>query len=183
MGTAKDSGPKKRFTKEEEKKIKRMAKKYTASEIGKVLGHSSQSIQSKATRMGVHLQSPKTNTSFGKKAEQHALLYFPEAELITLNNYHAPYDILWEGKRINVKATKLVYLEAAGAWYFKFTTNKGWDTCDMFLFLGYETGIEYPTKAWLVPKEECSRTTTTLSKGCKKSKFAKYVIEREAKNV
>jgi hypothetical protein len=128
------------------------------------------------------IRRKECTTIFGKKAEKHALLYLPGAELITVDYYHAPYDILWEGHRINVKATKLVYLKKPKAWYFKFTTSRGWDNCDMFLLLGYEKGQEYPAKAWLVPKEECPHTTTTLSKGCKKSRFAKYIIEREGLN-
>lgn len=89
-------------------------------------------------------------TAFGRKAELNALRLLPGSEDATCNDpKKSPFDILWNGKRINVKASTI---KSGGKGHYTrwtFQTEKP-EQCDYFFCLGYK-GEHHIAVALLIP--------------------------------
>ena len=177
MPSPKKYGPNSHWTNKEVAMLVAMSIGHTALEIGLAIGRSVQSVQSKASRAGIRLIDEGTSTTFGRFAEKQAQTILDGSMLLTEADYHSPYDLIWNGQRVNVKATTLQYVSTAGCWYWKFTTKQSWKNCDLFLFLGYQDDKNFPCRAWLVPSHLCQKRSIAMSRNYAKGKYAKYEIE------
>ena len=69
---------------------------------------------------------------------------------MTKDDYTHPYDINFDGARINVKASQL-YQKKHGK-YFEFLLKQTHEGCDYFLCVGYQKLKDKdPIKVWLIP--------------------------------
>jgi len=146
-------------------------------DIAKVLGRTAQAVQGKACRMRIQLNCETTNTTFGRISERHARSILTGAISMTEDKYHYPYDLEWEGRRVNVKATVLQYIGTARYWYWKFTVRETWKNCDLFLFLAYMPKKLSPVRAWLVPSSLCHKVSVIIGEKYTKGMYKNYEIE------
>jgi len=177
MPSPKKYGPNSHWIPSELKLLKELSKTHTSAEIAAILGRSKGAVQGQAHRKGIVLNSRKTATYKGRIAEKHALFYLPGAKLLTKDNYHAPYDIEWQNKRVNVKGVSLSYNKHARCSYWTFRIRDAWENCDLFLFLGYVKGEEMPREAWIVPSSLCQRPSVSMSENSKKGRYAPFKLK------
>jgi hypothetical protein len=177
MPTPKQSGPHTEWFDYEIEKMKSLCETHSTAEVAKILGRSLMAVQSKASRLKISFARDETNTLFGRQAEEYVVSVLPGSKLLTKENYHAPYDIEWEGKRINVKAAVLRFYRSANCHYWNFTTRQNSDSCDYFLLLGFKNKSEKPVKAWLVPSDFHKSVHVMISHNSKGSMFEKYAFK------
>lgn len=101
----------------------------------------------------------------GRYGEQIALLLLENSMDMNEENIHAPYDIEWRGKKIDVKTSKIRFSERRSDYYSFSTKNK---ECTHYLLIALGEDL-IPVKALLVPTTEVtlkniSFTTDNLSK-------------------
>lgn len=120
--------------------------------------------------------SMKCTVWIGRKWEVYAYKYIlPGSKLMTNKSRKYPYDILFEGMRVNVKATKL-YRKKKG-FYFNFTLHKHYESCDFFLLIGYKYARDREAmRAWFIPAELLQRYNATISPN-HRGKWKPYEIE------
>jgi hypothetical protein len=177
MPTPKRSGPHTEWFSYEIDTLKRLSKTHSSEEIADALGRSMQAVQAQAYRLHISLNRENTTTFCGRKAENDALAILPESKLLTRENYHAPYDMDWNGKRINVKSTVLKYIKRSHCFYWHFTTRQSPKSCDFFLLLGYINWDDKPIKIWLVPSDFYPKKHISISQHGKKNMFQKFVFK------
>lgn len=165
------------WSKEEDLTIKQLASTMLAREIGLTIGRNDTSVRSRAARIGISLTCETTMTSIGRMAEDMAMQILPGSKLLTRENYAHPYDMEWEGKRINVKGAKLGYQKYAKTYYWFFSTKgKCHLNCDYFLCLGYKDDYSELLRAWLIPSNLGTGTAIVISKNGKNHKYVNYEI-------
>lgn len=108
---------------------------------------------------------------FGRTMELHVLEALPAAFDISGPNWRAPFDVIWSGMRINVKASAPTYAgnnKERNTWSFN-TRNK--KNTDAFLCIGVnESGVI--ESIYLIPSNEAKKMTTIRRLG--KTKYEKY---------
>ncbi len=176
MPTPKRYGPHTEWTIAEISVLQNLSHVRTCREIANVLGRSKGAVQGQSHRKGISLLSDHTTTALGRKAEQFAANLLQGSKLLTEQDYHAPYDIEWQDKRVNVKAATLRYNKFARCWYWLFRIRDTWKNCDCFLFLGY-LNDDMPARAWLVSSELCKGSGVGISQNGHKHMFNPYEIE------
>lgn len=164
------------WTHEEMATLKELSNTHTSTQIAALIGRTRGAVQAQANRKGIPLLSRDTATFFGRKAEQDALKILKGSKLITLRNYHAPYDLLWQGHRVNVKSAMTYYNRFAKHWYWTFRIKESWVNCDMFLLLGYLRESMVPKRAWLVPSAECRVGAVGISQVGTENRFSPFEI-------
>jgi hypothetical protein len=179
MPTPKRSGPHTEWFQHEIETMRHFCQTLSALEVANMLGRSVGAVTSQAKRLKVSFARDGTNTSFGRQAEEYVASVLPGSVLLTKDDYHAPYDIEWEGKRINVKASVLKFYKNANCYYWNFTKRQSADSCDYFLLLGFKNKNEKPVKAWLVPSNFYKSVHMRISHNSKNSMFEKFTF-REA---
>lgn len=107
------------------------------------VGLSSSAIKSRIRRhqliYKVDLTKTGGNSAFGRQAEIDAKMFLYGAEDVNKNNCkESPYDLLWNGLRVDVKGSTLKKTTKKGNTYLRwaFRTNKQ-EKCDLFMCLGY----------------------------------------------
>lgn len=177
MPSPKKCGLESHWTKKEIATLNQMRKSHTSEEIAQALGRSVLSVQSKSYRTGLKLISNNTNTAFGRLSEIHGQKILTGSKLLTNKDYHSPYDLDWDGLRVNVKSSTLQYVNTARYWYWRFTIRKTWINCDLFLMLGYLSDKELPVRAWLIPSDLCQKSVVTIGQHYAKGMYVNYEIE------
>ena len=177
MPTLKRYGPNTHWTMGEIKILSTMSNGHTSMDIARALGRSVMSVQSKASRMSIQLNCEMTNTTFGRISERHARSILTGSVSMTKDDYHFPYDLKWEGKRVNVKASVLQYIRTAKYWYWRFTVKETWKNCDLFMFLAYMPEKLAPVRAWLVPSSLCHKRMVSMGEKYAKGMYLNYEIE------
>lgn len=93
------------------------------------------------------------------------------------NNNKAPYDILWNGKRIDVKTSiirRQQYFPESDSRIFKFYTKKKSEKhCDYFLCIGLDENLK-PIRTYMIPYDEAPGNTMSFS--ATNSKYDKFLI-------
>lgn len=111
----------------------------------------------------------KERIAFGRKAELDALAILKGAIDVNKIDHTSPYDILWEGKKINVRAKKHPNRRSINSWNFHARRK---NENDMFLFMIYnDTELKF---AYLVPTNIISGNHYTININCPEAK--KYQI-------
>lgn len=174
MATPKRSGPGTHWTDDEIKVMKDLCQMCSALGVARELGRSKGAVTSQAKRLKISFAKDETNTYFGRVAEEYVAKMLPGSKLLTKDFYHSPYDIDWQGKRINVKAAVLRYYTGAGSYYWNFIIKQGPETCDYFLLLGYKDKHENPAMAWLLPSNVANGKNIMISHNPKKSMYQKF---------
>ena len=176
MATPKKSGPHTEWFPHEIDTLERLSKTHSSAEIAEALGRSMQAVQAQSYRLHMPLDRENTTTFYGRKAEDDALIILPGAKLLTRNYYHSPYDIEWDGKRINVKAAMLRYLRQANCYYWNFSTRQSPKACDYYLLLGYIDYNNNPVKKWLVPSNFYHGKHIVISQNGDKNMFQQFIL-------
>lgn len=111
------------------------------------------------------------NTAFGRKAELDALKLLDGSIDCNGNNpKESPFDILWNGLRIDVKASTIKNSKGYMRWAFK--TEKQYK-CDMFLCIGYNNDQEIEVILLIPSKIIPSSLSIPIHL---KSRWAKYLF-------
>jgi len=149
----------------------------TPGKAAKVLHLNKKSITSLLKRNGIQYQNDLTktggSTAFGRQAELDAIKFLRNAVDATCNDpQKSPFDLLWEGLRLNVKASTTKDSGYSLRWSFH--TEKP-EQCDYFFCMGYDKKLEVET-IFLIPSDA---VPISLSIPINlKSKWAKYLIWR-----
>ena len=113
----------------------------------------------------VDLENLGTSTALGRKGELDALKLLSASVDATKNRAdESPFDLLWQGQRIDVKASTINNSGKNLRWSFK--TWKA-SKCDFFLCLGYVQHNER-AYAWLVPSTIAPQSTVIPAKSVSK---------------
>lgn len=176
MPTPKRSGPNTQWFPYEIETMRNLCLTHSAYAVAEILGRSVGAVQSQAKRLKVSFAKDETTTLFGRQAEEYVANMLHGSKLLTKENYHAPYDIDWNGKRINVKASTLRYYKQAKCHYWNFSIRQRPDSCDYYLLLGFMKDSKKPVKAWLVPSSFYKGTNIMISHNSKGSMFEKFVF-------
>jgi hypothetical protein len=92
----------------------------------------------------------KSNLWLGRKYELYGNWLLAGSEWVSKYKHKYPYDLLYEGMRVNVKAAKLE-IKKRGK-YFNFKLHSTAENCDFFLLFGYVKRTDkLPIRAWLIP--------------------------------
>lgn len=162
---------------DEDKILEQYAPSMLARDIGSMIGRNDVSVRARAAKIGISLTCETTMTSIGRMAEDRALQILPGSRLLTRENYKHPYDMEWEGKKINVKGASLGYQKHAKAFYWFFSTKgKCHLNCDYFLCLGFKDDYSKLLRAWLIPGYLGAGTAIVISKNGKNHKYVDYEI-------
>lgn len=177
MPTPKKSGPHTEWFSYEIDILKQLSKTHSSAEIAEALGRSMQAVQAQAHRLHVSLDRENTTTFYGRKAEDDAVAILLGSKLLTRVKYHAPYDIDWNGKKINVKSATLRYNKQARCFYWCFSTRQSPCSCDYYLLLGYVDWNDGPVKVWLVPSGFYPKKHILISQNGVKNMFQKFMFK------
>jgi hypothetical protein len=92
----------------------------------------------------------KSNTWLGRKYELYGHWLLVGSEWVSKNKHNHPFDLLYEGMKVNVKAARLETKKRGK--YFNFKLHSTAENCDFFLLFGYVKRTDkLPIKAWLIP--------------------------------
>ena len=119
----------------------------------------------------------KTATYLGRTAELSALNFLQNSKDMNENKFcFRGYDILWNGKRINVKSSLLP--KKRDYWTFGIlNASKNHSQCDFALCMCYlnENGQRKLGKVYLIPSDEYTKGGISIyPQGCK---WDKYILD------
>lgn len=113
-----------------------------------------------------------SEVGIGRYGERIALKILKGSKDISGMDTTAPYDIEWNGSKIDVKTSRLRKRKHRTD-YYSFSTRS--DVCDYYLLIALDER-HYPIKIWLVPRSEVNNKGITIS--CKSfSAWKKYELE------
>ena len=134
----------------------------------------------------------KTSTWIGRRFELDALRILKgSVDLNSEKMNHPKYDLLWNGKRIDVKGKTLWYRKKRSnylrkKWISYYPTGQ-WtfhsakiQHIDFVLCLGYDRNERSLLRAFLIPASKYPKTGTTITRNTKR-KFAYFEIEISGK--
>lgn len=110
-------------------------------------------------------------SQLGRECELFVLSMLEGAEDVASTDPQAPYDILYQGKRINVKRSGLKTTLARPFWGFR-ATRSDQRKCDYFACVAYKDGK--PLFMLMVPSSVVPKEGVTVVKS-RKSKYMQYL--------
>lgn len=134
--------------------------------VADVVDASQAEVWRRADQIGYSVTKFRSGSSrLGRLGEEVALRLLPGAE-DALHRGREPYDLMWDGQRINVKtATPNKH------WGWSFNTGTGRDDCDAFFLVALDDSENF-VAAWLVPVGDCAKGCRVgLSPGTKYAGF------------
>lgn len=115
------------------------------------VGVSQAEVWRKADEIGYSVTGFRSGGSrLGRLGEELALALLDGSEDM-LHRGTEPYDLLWNGQRVNVKTAT-----PNKNWGWSFNTGSGRDGCDAFFLVALDHAEDF-VAAWLVPVEDCAR--------------------------
>lgn len=113
-------------------------------------------------------------SQLGREAELFVLSLLEGSEDYAKKDPQAPFDILWYGKRIDVKRSNLLANGHKPWWMFRTKKNIK-ETCDYVACVGYRD--DKPEFVLLIPSSEVPLTGVTVQQASyERSKYRKYQI-------
>jgi hypothetical protein len=144
--------------------------------VAKEYGVNHESVRYQMKKAGIErtfdLLKTGGQSALGRRAELFALSILPGAEDTARINPQYPFDVYWEGKRINVKSSSLQGSVQRPHWMFR-VGAKDKENCDYFACVLYLN--EAPYKALLIPSNLVPSTGITVPK-TENSRYIEFLI-------
>lgn len=166
------------WTKDEISELPDLARQHSIGEVARILNRTAFSVFHKAQLLGISFSNPNSATAIGRKAEEIGCTLLKGAFWVSKHNAHAPYDLEWDGKKINVKSSVIQYKEPGKYPRWSFKTIGTENFCDLFLLLGFINNKDpLPHRAWLVPASIVPYQHIRIGLNYKNGKYSKFEIE------
>jgi len=138
--------------------------------VAEEYGTSSENVRYMMIKLGIDrkfdLSKRGGNSRKGREAELFMLSLLPGAIDVSATDPQAPFDLMFEGKRVNVKSSK----RRERNWVFR-TGEACVQNCDVFACVLMEDDVPY--KVLMIPSSEVPLTGITIPVS-EESKYMKY---------